>query len=463
MISRLESKIIDRNCEALGVPIDTLMDNAGAALFDVLSNKFSEKRILIVCGIGNNGGDGMACAKRIGKKASVALIYPDGDIKTPAAKRQYNTLARKPSMFSDVSLDHYDVVVDCVLGVGARPLADPALNDYLKKLKNFRGQVVSADIPTGFGTKESVVPDITVTFHDIKDGMTEENCGRIIVADIGIPKEAIHTVGPGDMMRYPLSKKDSHKGDNGRLLVIGGGPYTGAPVIAGMAAERVGTDIVHVAVPKKSFIHAASFTPTLIMHEIASSDFVREKDVRGLLKLSECADAVLIGPGTGTSEETMAALREFVSKCDKPMVVDADGITAVAAIPVLSGDVVITPHKKEFEIFSGSELSSCDLMTESKKRNVTILLKGETDVIAGKDKKKTNHTGTPGMTVAGTGDVLAGIAAGLLSKGMTSFDAACLGAFISGAAGEKAFGRYSYGMTATDVISMIPDVLKDHL
>ncbi|MCL2785977.1 MAG: NAD(P)H-hydrate dehydratase [Methanomassiliicoccaceae archaeon] len=462
MISRLESKIIDENCEALGVPIDTLMDNAGEALFEVLVNKFGEKRILIVCGVGNNGGDGMSCARRLGKKATVAMMFPPSEIKSAAARRQFETLPKKHVMFSDVSLDHYDVIVDCVLGVGARTLTDPLLRDYLKKLKSFKGQIVSADIPTGFGTKDAVTPDITVTFHDIKDGMTEANSGKIIVADIGIPREAIHCVGVGDMLRYPIPNADSHKGENGRLLVIGGGPYVGAPAMSAMAALRTGVDIVRVAVPKRCFVPVASMTPSFVMHELPD-DILREIDVKHLLELSKKVDAVLIGPGLGTDDDTMAAVREFILRCDKPTVVDADAIVAIASMAVLSREVIVTPHKHEFEEFSGFALASCDLMSIAKKRNVTMILKGETDVIVSNDKKKINNSGTPAMTVGGTGDVLSGIVAGLLSKGMDKFNSACLGAFICGTAGEMAFKEFSYGLTATDVIDMIPKVLRDNL
>lgn len=462
MISILESRILDRNCEALGISLDTLIDNAGAALYDFLSKGYSGKKILIVCGAGNNGGDGFACARRFGKKASVALLFPPEKIKTEAAKRHFEALGREAQMFSDVSLDKYDVVVDCGLGTGVRSPLDNVYKDYIKKLKKFKGKIVSADVPTGFGTRDALLPNVTVTFHDRKEGMTEDNCGSIIVADIGIPEEALHIVGPGDMLLYPVPKEDSHKGENGRLLVIGGGPYIGAPAMSALAAMRVGVDVVRIATPKRSFAAIASMTPNFIMHQLPG-DVLQEKDVKDLLELTKKVDAVLIGPGLGTADETMAAVREFVLRCKKPMVVDADGITAISVMSVVTENVIITPHRGEFEKFSGFSLSGCDLMDISKKRNVTILLKGVTDVIVHNDKKRTNRSGTPAMTVGGTGDVLSGIVAGLLSKGMDTFNAASLGAFISGAAGEKAYDEFSYGLLATDVIDMIPKVLKEHL
>ena len=463
MISPLESKILDRNCEALGLSVDILMDNAGTALADVVSKNFPEKKILIVCGPGNNGGDGLACAGHLGKKADVALLFPPDMIRTDAALRQLNKLKKRPVMFFETSAEKYDVIVDCVLGIGVRPPLRNEYLDYVSEVKKFKGRVVSADVPTGFGTEDFIVPEITVAFHDLKEGMTETNCGKIIVKDIGIPEDASHIVGPGDMLRYPIPKKDSHKGENGRLLVIGGGPYIGAPAMAGMAAFRIGTDLVHVATPEISFVPITAMTPTFIMHRL-SGDALSKKDVKGLLELSEKADAVLIGPGLGTSGGTMEAVCEFVSKCAKPMVIDADGISAVSSMPFLPDNVIITPHHKEFEVFSGSAPIDPGAVTEvSQKRNVTVLLKGAEDVIAQNDKIRMNRTGTSAMTAGGTGDVLSGIVAGLLSKGMSTFDAACLGAYICGVAGEYAFFEYSYGMIATDVIDNIPNVLIDHL
>jgi NAD(P)H-hydrate epimerase len=361
-------------------------------------------------------------------------------------------------------LDQYDVLVDCVIGVSIRPsVADHVYNDYLKKVKSFRGIVVSTDIPTGFGTPDAVVPNFTLTFHDMKAGMTEENSGKITVADIGIPKEAVHLLGPGDMLHYPVPKGDSHKGDNGRLLVIGGGPYIGAPAMSAMAAMRAGVDLIHVATPVRSFVPIASMTPVFIMYELSDHNVLSENDVKPILEIMKKVDAVLIGPGIGTAETTMAAVREIVLRCDKPMVVDADAIIAVASMAILPKNVIITPHKREFEAFSGFAVQSCDLLAVSKKRNVTILLKGETDVIVSEDRKRINNTGTSAMTVGGTGDVLSGMVAGLLSKGMRPFDAACVGAFICGTAGEMAFDEYSYGLSPTDVIEKIPKVLKTYL
>ncbi|MCL2145766.1 MAG: NAD(P)H-hydrate dehydratase, partial [Methanomassiliicoccaceae archaeon] len=269
--------------------------------------------------------------------------------------------------------------------------------------------------------------------------------------------------GPGDMLRYPIPKDDSHKGSNGRLLIIGGGPYYGAPAMSALAAMRVGTDIVRLAVPKNCSSVIASFSPVLMISEL-SGDSLRREHLEHLLDLSLKHEAVLIGPGLGVSGDTADAVREFVRKCGVPAVIDADGLTALGKDFVSNGRTILTPHIREFEKLGGDPHKADDSIGMlAEKMDSVILLKGKTDLISDGERIRRNITGSPGMTGAGTGDVLAGIVAGLLSKGMTCFDAAALGAFISGRAGEHAFEERSYGMTATDVIETIPKVLKEYL
>lgn len=457
MMSPLDSKILDINSEALGVTVDELMDNAGRAVADVISNEFPEKGVLFVCGTGNNGGDGLAAAYHLGY-GSIALLHSADRIKTDASRKRYDMLRKKPQKFSSVDIDEYDVIVDCVLGVGLSGELRPDVAEYVQRISSFQGTVISVDVPTGFGSDTAVRPDMTITFHDIKEGMDENNCGTIVIADIGIPKDASEFIGPGDMLRYPVSDPNSHKGQNGRVLVIGGGPYVGAPAMAGMAALRTGADIVTIATPRKSFIQISSMSPSLIVREL-SRDLLSDDDVPYLIELSSSFDAVLIGPGLGNSVGTSTAVASFLRSCETPMVIDADAISSLPDI-VLKAPAVITPHSGELlRILKENEsLDEC-----ARRINATIVSKGKTDIATDGTSSRKNSSGTPGMTVGGTGDVLAGIITGLLSKGMSTFDAACLGAYISGKAGEIAFSDMSYGMMATDVIESIPKVLKEHV
>jgi len=452
MISPLDSRVLDINSESLGIEVDELMANAGEALADVITDLCSGKKILFVCGTGNNGGDGYVAARLL--EADVAFFK---EPKTVAAMNAFRKIENRPMPFDEKMLKDYDVIVDCVLGTGVSGEVRPPYSDYIKAVNKSGKRIVSCDVPSGFGTSLAVKADVTVTFHDIKEGMTEKNCGNIIIADIGIPKEAYDCVGRGDMLRYPIPKKDSHKGQNGRLLIIGGGPYTGAPAMAAMAALRIGADLAHIATPESSFEAIASASPSFIVHRLPG-DHLSSDSVDALLELSEDADAVLIGPGLGLEKSTKKAVSDFVKKCNRPMVVDADGITALSG-KVPKKNIVFTPHKQEFKKLAWDR----DIKTAAKELGCVIVLKGPSDTISDGKRVRTNNTGTAGMTVGGTGDVLSGAIAGLLAKGMSPFDAGCLGAYICGRAGEKSFGEFSYGMLATDVIDNIARVLREEL
>ncbi|MDD2532812.1 MAG: NAD(P)H-hydrate dehydratase, partial [Candidatus Methanomethylophilaceae archaeon] len=254
--------------------------------------------------------------------------------------------------------------------------------------------------------------------------------------------------------------KSSHKGDNGKVLVIGGGPYTGAPAIAASAALRTGCDIVRIASPQQSASIIAAMSPSFIVTELSCRSLCR-KDLSRLSELSEAADAVLIGPGIGPGAPARSAAAEFISLCRKPMVIDADGLNAIAGKDmVFSLPAVLTPHRGEMARLLSREPDDETVMAFAKRTGSVVLLKGRVDMITDGTRVRYNRTGCAAMTVGGTGDALAGSVAGLMSKGMGAFDAACLAAYICGLAGERAFDRLSYGMTAPDVVESIPRVLK---
>ena len=471
MILALESRILDINAEALGVGVITLMGNAGTALADVLK-KHPGKRFVFVCGSGNNGGDGFAAANMmVDEDVTVCLLGLPSSIHSKASNKYYSELTCPVINIADLDINRFDVLVDCALGTGASGRLRYPYSTFITLAQSFKGLIVSADIPTGLGCDIQIIPDITVSFHDVKVGMTAENSGKIIVADIGIPESAKKIIGPGDMLRYPIPRSNSHKGCNGRVLIIGGGPYYGAPAMSGLAALRVGADLVNIAVPDHISSVIASYSPVFTIHPLNKKDglpgtckILLPEHVQHLLKASKEYDAVLIGPGVGTDKDTVKAVNDFVFECKVPMVIDADGINSIGLGFKSNVPVIFTPHKGEFIKLGGPDaFEENDVRTLAASMNSVILLKGETDIISDGEHVKLNNTGTPAMTGAGTGDVLAGIVTGLLSKGMKAFDAACLGAYICGKAGEHGFEEKSYGMIATDVIDNIPFVLNKGL
>jgi NAD(P)H-hydrate epimerase len=460
MISNLDAKVMDANAEALGISVEALMGNAGKAVADYLIENYHGKRFAFVCGHGNNGGDGFAAAGQMKEEnVRIFLIDPVEKIRSPVVKGYLDKSGIKPEplphSFSDV-----DVLVDCGLGTGQNGDLREAYADFVFQSDGFDGVKISVDMPTGFGSNIRFCPDITLTLHDVKQFMERKNCGNIVVLNIGMPEEASDQTGPGDFLRYPIPEKNSHKGRNGELLIIGGGPYFGAPALAAMAALRIGTDLVTVAVPESVYHEVACTNPTLMVHKV-SGDHFNMSHFEELSDLAVRCGCVLLGPGIGTDPETVEFVKAFAKECSVPMVVDADGLNALGKkYKAPHRYVILTPHHKEYERIGGKE---DDVYIRANVIGCTILLKGPTDLISDGKRLMSNKTGCAAMTGAGTGDVLAGITAGLLSKGMEPYDSACLAAYISGKAGEKAFEKKSYGLIATDVVDCISDVLVEHL
>jgi NAD(P)H-hydrate epimerase len=322
--------------------------------------------------------------------------------------------------------------------------------------------------------------------------MNKDNSGEIIVKDIGIPKKAIDYVGPGELITYyPKPKKESHKGENGRLLIVGGGPYYGAPALSSFAAQRTGVDLIYVATPKKVARAITSYSPllikperlakdvaklspTLIVKELNDENHLMSNDLEIIKNLNSKVDALVIGPGLGTENDTQKAVEkiiDFFVKNKKPMVIDADAIKVIGNKPdiIKNSQMVITPHTGEFKELTGVKLSSNinerkkNVETWAKKLGVTILLKGPIDIMSDGKETKLNNIHNESMTVGGTGDVLAGIIGALLSKGVEPFNAARAGIFINGEAGNFAYKKRSYGLIATDIIDEIPNVLRKYL
>ncbi len=509
MIPFKEVKVLDLNTEALGIPTLTLMENAGKALAEeIMKLDTAGKNVLILCGTGNNGGDGLVAARYLADHCTVNIMILGREMKTEISRANYEQLP------DAIRFDHLDVndedwrqyikravyetdhIVDSMLGVGITgKLRDPY--HYAVQQINESGKpVVSVDVPTGFGGELTVRPDITVTFHDVKEGMRGRladptgniiesgNCGRIIVRDIGIPLKAEKFVGVGDFVHYPIPGDESHKGNNGVVLIVGGGPFTGAPVLAASAALRTGSDLVILAVPSRIYPIIASMSKDIIVFPLPSDDHLTPRDVPVLLSYAFRANVVLIGPGLGKHPETVDALQQLVKELKKPLVVDADAIYALKDIK-FGNNVIFTPHGGEFTLaledsklaqkgpgsgavnshryssFTGDERDRAhQALTFARTHGVTVVQKAHHDLISDGYTSKFNKTGNPGMTVGGTGDVLAGTIASLYARGLEPINAACLGAFITGMAGDLAFERSWYSLTATDVVEEIPHVFQ---
>ncbi|MBI5000640.1 MAG: NAD(P)H-hydrate dehydratase [Euryarchaeota archaeon] len=474
MISQEEARALDINANYYGVSSEQMMERAGKAVAQEAERRFGArgKRVAVVCGAGNNGGDGFVAARYLSVDAHVAVYLPKRPKPEGLAAKNLGLLGANVKLVegSCPSLRGAGLVIDALLGIGAHGAIQEPYKSAIDSINGSGAPVLSVDVPSGLGSDKCVKPSATVTFHDAKDGMNRSNSGDIIVADIGIPRDACEQTGPGDFIFYPLPKQDSHKGMNGRVLVIGGGPYAGAPALSGLAALRVGADLAVIAAPKSAAGTIASFSMDLIVRSLPC-DVLDGKGVQECLKLAKDANAMIIGPGLGRASDTIDTVREIVRRVSLPLVIDADAIHALSGnLGIFRGKTgIITPHRGEFEDISGKapgatvEEKKKGAAALAKATGMTILLKGREDIIADGAQTRVNLTGNPAMTVGGTGDVLTGLCAGMLSKGVKPFHAARIAAFTNGAAGDIAFGRLSYGLLATDVLNAVPEVLVKYL
>jgi len=476
MISATEMRVLDRNAQHFGVSTLELMEHAGKAVADVALKEFGArgKNVLVVCGTGNNGGDGFVAARYLSKEAhvSVHLARPSDQLGSKEAQTNYERLREVLVAVgldrSEEAMAQADLIIDALLGIGAEGALREPFASLIREMNASGKPILSVDVPSGLGTDVAVKSTATVALHDVKEGMTPENSGTIRVADLGIPPQVVRTIGPGEFLLYPRPKAESHKGQNGSLLIVAGGPFTGAPALVAMGALGMGADLVHIATPAIAAQVVAGYSPNFIVHPLAAHRLLRE-DVELILELAAKADALAIGPGLGDSPGALEAIRSVVKAVNLPMVLDADAIKAVGAdaTAVARKRAVVTPHSREFVALTGKvlpddlEQRAVIVREAAKALGVTILLKGHVDIVSDGTRTKFNYTGNSGMTVGGTGDVLCGLVGGLLSKAVAPFDAARMAAFANGSAGDLAFKVKSYGLTAVDVADNIGRVLAE--
>ncbi len=481
-ITSARMAVIDANCEYLGIKRLQLMENAGAAIASAVKRRISSGKVVIIAGKGNNGGDAFVAARHLsGYDTTIMLLGRKEDIKTPEAQHNWKALEQTSihliqvtdaSMFDMEMIKKASVIIDGIFGTGIRGKIKEPESTAIDLINASDASVISVDVPSGFDPdggkfEKAVQADLTLTFHKMKTGMIKKEArkytGEVQVIDIGIPGEAEFYVGLGDIQPFLTRPVSSHKGDAGRVLVIGGGAYSGAPALAALAALRAGADIATVAAPKSVSDIIASFSPNLIVRPL-SGDRLVEKDIPVISELIKKHDVVVIGMGLGNEDATLAAVMKIFPLCRKA-VVDADALMP-DVIQAGHGDIIVTPHAGELKRLSGEadvpvgEKEKLEFVTDfAKNREITVLLKGQIDLISDGKEVRANRTGNAGMTVGGTGDVLAGLTGALFAK-HDAFPSACAAAFINGAAGDLAFSQFGYGLLATDVIDRIPEVMK---
>ncbi|QZP38558.1 NAD(P)H-hydrate dehydratase [Halobaculum magnesiiphilum] len=478
MISSERMAMVDRNAAALGVSTKQLMESSGNAVARAVRERADPgDGVLMVCGRGNNGGDAMVAARFLDEfDTETVLLGRPETIRTDIARENWDAIAesdlptRTVTDSREFDLDDHDpdLVVDAMLGTGVTGALREPEATVARRLNAADVPVVSVDVPsgvdadTGTAAGTAVDADAVVTFHDDKPGLADL-AADVTVADIGIPSAAETFVGPGDLLALDRDA-DSHKGDNGEVLVVGGGPYTGAPALAARAALRAGADLVRVACPAPVAREIQGYGPDLIVRGF-DGDRLAPRHVDDLLDRAADQDAVVFGPGLGSDDATLEAVAEFLAGYDGRAVVDADALQVAPGVHT-DAELICTPHQGELRKMGGETAADwrerADLVTEfASDLGHTVLVKGRYDVVSDGEETRVGRTGNPGMTVGGTGDVLAGVTGALAAQIGSTLQAAALAAWANGRAGDDAAAEYGNGLAASDLPDRIPQALRD--
>jgi ADP-dependent NAD(P)H-hydrate dehydratase / NAD(P)H-hydrate epimerase len=470
MITSERMAAVDRNAEALGVPRKQLMESSGNAVARAVREEANEgDSVVVVAGRGNNGGDAFVAARFLDEyDLSVLLLGRPESITTEIARENWEALleagydAETVTDSADLSLSDPDVVVDAMLGTGVSgDLREPEAS-AARSINESGATVVSVDVPSGVDADSGEVPetaveaDRVVTFHDQKPGLADLAC-EVTVADIGIPAAAERYAGPGDL-RLGASDPD---GDETRVFVVGGGPYTGAPALSAQAALRAGAELAFVACPASIRDVLAGYAEDLIVQDY-ESDRLTPEEVDDLIETAtDYEDVVVLGPGLGTADETLEAARVFLEEFEGPMVVDADALSVVPEVET-DATLVCTPNKRELAGMGGPDLDDLEegadeIEAFAAALGHVVMAKAEADVVSDGERTRISRAGTPGMAVGGTGDTLAGITAAFVKEN-DPFDAAVAASYANGRAAELVDedDDRAGGLLASDLLDALP-------
>ncbi len=489
VVSKQTMQLLDQYMiENMKIPSLLLMENAAFGITNAVCKKFDTAvRVVVVCGIGNNGGDGFACARQLIAKGYAVTIYLIGDIKnlTGDAKINAEAVEKHIEQIHDAAkmqINKNDVVIDAVFGIGLSREVTGLFKDAIGAINDSSAYVIACDIASGIDADSgavlgiAVVANETITFACAKSGHFlfpgRKHTGLLTVKEIGMfgGFDIGEMVAYDDGLTLQARKKDAHKGSFGKLAcVVGSEGMAGAGIICAKGALAAGAGITTVGVSCGLQDVFNASVPECMTYALDSEDgALSESCLPGIDALMQGKNALAAGCGLSQRSGVKKAVMHMVSHFPVAKVFDADALNVISGdIKVLEskvGDVVLTPHVVEFERLIGCAVSNPLQQTQqfAEKYNVTILLKGATTVVTDGGKTAFALAGSPGMAKGGSGDVLTGVIGGLLAGGKSGFDAALYGAYICGKAGEsaaKALGEHS--MTAMDTMRYVGDVMKE--
>ena len=458
LLTPAESAAADRAALALGVPVAVLMEQAGRAVARAVRARIPPCRTLVLCGPGNNGGDGYVAARhlaRAGWPVRLAALAPPRDAASVAAARWHGPCAAS----SAEAVARADLVIDAIFGAGLARDLDPAVASVLRAAR----RVVAVDVPSGLdgatGAVRGFAPaaSLTVTFFRCKPGHLlypgRALCGETVLADIGLPEAALpagvrcYRNDPA-LWRLPVPDPQGHKYSRGHVTVLGGAAMTGAARLAAAAARRAGAGVVTIAALGAAATYRAG-EPGVIVDETPMATLL--EDARRTVWVC--------GPGLGVA--AAAVVLPALLSAGRCVVADADALTACAGAPGrLRGAAVLTPHAGEFaRVFGPPGPDRLQAVRAAALRTgAVVLLKGPDTIVAAPDgRAAVNASAPPFLATAGAGDVLAGLIAGLLAQGTPAWEAACAGAWLHGIAAAS----HGPGLIAEDLIPRLPAAMAE--
>ncbi|HEY2293532.1 MAG TPA: NAD(P)H-hydrate dehydratase [Thermoanaerobaculia bacterium] len=496
--------------EELGIPSLVLMENAAIGVVEAIGESFGEaESAAIFCGPGNNGGDGLAVARHLsvrGWEVRIFLVTGGRQLAGDAAIqlaicRKAELAVMEVAAPADLAgaaeaAAECDLVVDALFGTGlTRPLAG-LFADAVETINDLPIPCVAVDLPSGLSGSQAqpigphVEADLTVTFAAPKVAHVfppaSDSVGEMAVTDLGIPPRLVEDVEEeaGDLHLLvgeelaeliPERDPDSHKGDYGHALIVAGSPgKAGACILAARAAVRAGAGLVTAAVPEPILqtVDLGSIESMTLALPVGASGHLAESAAEAVLDAAEGKAALALGPGLGQEPATVAAIRRIALECPLPLVLDADGINAFAGkagdLAGRRAETILTPHPGELGRLLG--ISTAQIQEDriaaargaAEETGAIVILKGHMTLVASGTAVFVNPTGNPGMATGGTGDVLTGLIAGLLAQGLDALDAAVLGVYLHGLAGDLAASRLGeMTLAASDLIEILPAALAE--
>lgn len=487
--------------ERFGIPMEILMENAGQAVYEAIRTEIGVqgRAFVVFCGSGNNGGDGLVVARKIHSAGGQVTVFILGNPETyqGPAKLAYDVLSRMPVPITVLEsadkvkdeLERCDAVIDGIFGTGLTRDVKGIHAQVIDLINTSGKTVVSIDIPSGVNgdtgdvLSSAIKADVTVTFGLPKAGNLLypgfENCGKIYLSHISFPPILYENdeinIEINKPVALPPRKGDAYKGDLGDVLFIAGAAsYLGAPYFAAMSFLKAGGGYARLAAPKSitPFIASRGSEIVFIPQEETAQGSLALSNKAALVEISQKVDMVVIGPGLSMHPETQDLVRALVAEIEKPLIIDGDGLSAIAdeldIVRSRTVETVLTPHLGEMSRLtkiSVPDIQTCKMdILQHMAQNLKsiIVLKGAHSLIGYPDGRIfINMSGNSGMATAGSGDVLTGTVSAMFGLGLFFHKAVNQGVFIHGLAGDLAArSKGEDGMTAQDILENLPEALK---